>query len=129
MSDFNLNNVIEELHPCCLKEIESNKRNQIIKSELRRYDRSNVRLDQFKQVFEWKKSGVITCENCKSFHNYDILQRLRSQQLTSFKTINQFDVSDSDSGLSIDFELEDSIHFQSARLNEMQEIEYNVQKI
>ena len=76
MSTFD--ELLEELHPCCLKEIESKKQHARITKELRVGDRSNARLDILKKTLN--RSPAMTCHCCDNFGDYPLLEQLRIRE-------------------------------------------------
>ena len=70
----------EELDPCCQREIDDNRRNLQIKYELRRYDRSNHRLDIQKAVLGNLQLKTSTCICCNhGIKDYPLLVSLRER--------------------------------------------------
>ncbi len=56
---------VEELDPCCQKEINLNRERERINKELRAVDRSYERLDRKLELFNSFKSGVsLSCRSC-----------------------------------------------------------------
>jgi len=70
---------LDEMDPCCRKEIENEKHKDRVKRELRKTDRSNVRHDIKAGVLNKlkKSSGNSSCACCNASGDYPALARLR----------------------------------------------------
>ena len=86
----------EELDPCCQREIDDNRRNMRIKSELRRYDRSNHRLDIQKAVMGnlKVKSSCACCGNVSK--DYPLLIALREKSKVGKENLDTSSVEGKD---------------------------------
>lgn len=72
---------LDELDPCCQKEIESERRKTSISKELRKTDRSNVRNDLVQTVFGNYGNNNGRCGCCsKPSVDYPLLAQLKKQQ-------------------------------------------------
>jgi len=66
------------LDPCCVREIIERKQAATLKGKLRRYDKSNERVNRKKSVFKSMKV-IHTCPTCVESRDYLVLQRAREQ--------------------------------------------------
>lgn len=86
----------DELDPCCQREIDDNRRNQRIKSELRRFDRSNHRLD-LKQAVLGNTRVRTRCECCNVPRDYPLLAEARDRLMKSKEDSQAFADSNTES--------------------------------
>ena len=78
MSEFD--SLLDEMHPCCLKELENEKRHKELTNQLRVGDRSNLRLDEIKKAFvRMKPSPAMSCHCCENSCDYPLLRKLREE--------------------------------------------------
>ena len=79
----------EELDPCCQREVDNNRRNARITSELRQYDRSNHRLDLKKAVMgNLRLKSSCACCTSTTLMDYPLLVATREKIKMGNKTLD-----------------------------------------
>ena len=75
-------NLLDELHPCCIKEMQNKKEHDRVTSQLQSVDRSHRRLEALRQTFAdpWSSRKDMSCEHCMNSVDYPLLQKLKEEE-------------------------------------------------
>ena len=94
--DWNL--PLDELDPCCQKEIENNKHHARVGDELRQYDRSQLRLDEKNSAILSLRAGKFSrCQCCETSMEYPLLAEMRRMsEITAEGSSGNYEYFDSD---------------------------------
>ena len=76
-------NLLDELHPCCIKEMQNKKEHDRVTSQLQGVDRSHKRLETLRETFAnpWSSRNHMSCEHCLNSVDYPLLQKLKEEEL------------------------------------------------
>lgn len=111
-------NLLDELHPCCQKELDENTRNAKVKAELRKFDRSNIRLDEHRNTFvDLKKE--LKCQCCESSLDYSALQLIRFDltEIDENRSEDNEGEEENESDDDLNFEDDFTLNLQSSSLD------------
>ena len=75
-------NLLDELHPCCIKEMENKKEHDRVTAQLKGVDRSHRRLEALNRTFAdpWSSRKDMSCEHCMNSVDYPLLQKLKEEE-------------------------------------------------
>jgi hypothetical protein len=115
--------ILNELHPCCLKELMNNKLKASVDVKLRAQDRSYARMDATKGIFQDLRNYGSKCNCCRDSCDYPSLVRYRS----TLEESKAFEASHQDSSADesdCDLEFEDFLTpYEEERLQRIVELE------
>lgn len=112
---------LDDLDPCCRKEVLGNRKEAAIKKNLLKDDRSNIRMNTIGGVFAIANRS--TCNCCSNTLDYPLLKQMRNNKETD--TGNSI-VNDCNSNLDLDSDDDDELYdsqtmtvYEQERLREM----------